>query len=127
MGNKILVVDDDKLILGTLKRLLRKEGFDVEIAQNGLEALERIKNSDFNLIITDIRMPGIDGIETLKQIRVYLSESGKTPVPEVVITGFDNHQNRDRAGELNVAGFLTKPFDLKDLLGNIEANIKRKD
>lgn len=121
----ILIVDDDKLILGTLKRLLTKEGYEVLAAQNGAEALEKIKDATPNLIITDIRMPNMDGLDTLKEIRKRLSEAGRGPVPELVITGFDNDSNRQRADELHVSGYLTKPFDLRDLLVNIEKNIRK--
>lgn len=123
MSKKILVIDDDKLILGTLKRLLTGEGYDVFIAESGSKALEKIKNDTFNLIITDIRMPGLDGIETLKEIRKYLAETNREPIPELVITGYDNDENRSRADELKVAGYLAKPFDLKELLLNIESQI----
>lgn len=125
MGNNILIIEDDKLILGTLKRLLKGEGYNVHTAQNGHEALEKIKNDDFNLIITDIRMPSMDGIETVSEIRKYLTGVGKELIPELVITGYDNKYNRQRANELNVAAYLTKPFDLKELLFNIENHIKK--
>jgi DNA-binding response OmpR family regulator len=125
MAKKILVIDDDKLILGTLKRLLRKEGFDVEVAESGLVGFEKIKESDFNLIITDIRMPNMDGIETIKKIRVYLAENNREKIPELVITGFASDKNREEADKLNIASYLTKPFDLKDLLSNIEKNIRK--
>ena len=123
MGKKILVIDDDKLVLGTLKRLLKTEGYNVATGQSGDEALERIRQSNFDLIISDIRMPGIDGLETLKEIRAYLSKEGRERIPELVITGYDNDDNRKRATESKVAGYITKPFDLKELLTNIESNI----
>ncbi|MFC1674882.1 response regulator [Candidatus Omnitrophota bacterium] len=126
MTRNILVIDDDELILGTLKRLLRGEGYGVSTAQSGQEAIEKIKNVNYNLIITDIRMPGLDGVETIKQIRKSLSELGKDHIPELVITGYDSEDNRQKTGDLKVAGFLTKPFDLKELLSNIEAHIKNE-
>lgn len=125
MAKKILVVDDDKLILGTLKRLLKREGYDVSTAQSGYEALEKVKNETFELIITDIRMPGLDGIETLKEIRKYLADTDKDYIPELVITGYDNDDNSRRANELKIAGYITKPFDLKELLSNVENHIKK--
>lgn len=127
MSKKILVIDDDKLILGTLKRLLTGEGYDIFTAESGNSALEKIKNDTFNLIITDIRMPGLDGLETLKEIRKYLAETQKQAIPELVITGYDNDENRSRADELKVAGYLAKPFDLKELLNSVEANIKKSE
>ncbi|MFA5411090.1 MAG: response regulator [Candidatus Omnitrophota bacterium] len=126
MNKKILVIDDDKLILGTLKRLLTGEGYDVFTAESGSSALEKIKNDTFNLIITDIRMPGLDGIETIKEIRKYLAEAQREAIPELVITGYDNDENRSRVDELKIAGYLSKPFDLKELLLNIENQINSK-
>ncbi len=124
MAKNILLIDDDRLILGTLKRLLRGEGYNVTVAESGYEALEKIKSGSFDLIISDIRMSSIDGIKTLKQIRKFLTELGKELIPELVITGYDNDRNRQRASELKVAGYIAKPFDLEELLSNIEKNIK---
>lgn len=124
MAKNILVIDDDKLILGTMKRLLKGEGYNVTAVASGYDGLEKIKTEDFNLIISDIRMSGMDGIETLKQIRRFLSESGRETIPELVITGYNNDENRQKINELKIAGYITKPFDLKELLYNIESNIK---
>ena len=125
MSENILIIEDDKLVLGTLKRFLRKEGYGVSTAESGQEALEKIKNEKFNLIISDIRMPGLDGIDTLKLIREYLAVSNRDLIPELLITGYANEENRKKADELRVSGYLAKPFDLKDLLWNIKNSIKK--
>lgn len=125
MEEHILIIEDDKLILGTLKRFLKKVGYEVSTAESGQEALEKVKKENFNLIISDIRMPGLDGIETLTLIRKYLTESNRELIPELVITGYANDENRRKVDELRVSGYLTKPFDVKDLLSNIKNNIKK--
>ncbi len=69
MAKNILVIDDEELITKSLLKLLSKEGYNVTVARSGTEALENIKKIDFDLIISDVRMPEMDGIETIKEIR----------------------------------------------------------
>ena len=73
---KILVIDDDKMVLLTLKRLLAKEGYRVFPAQNGTEALDLLSsaNFEFDLIISDLKMPNMNGIEVIKEIRRLISD-----------------------------------------------------
>ena len=78
MGKKILVIDDDKLVLMTLKRLLAKEGYKISTATSGTEGLRRIENEDFDLILSDIKMPGMDGVEMVKRIREMVMASRVT-------------------------------------------------
>lgn len=125
MGKKILVIDDDKLILMTLKRLLKREGYDVITALNGQTALRHMEEDGFDLIISDIKMPQMDGIETIRKIREFLAEYHKTPIPELFITGYAKEDVYQKALELHAAGYIEKPFDLKELLTNIEKNTKR--
>ena len=127
MGKNILVVDDNKLILHTLKRLLRGAGYETALAKNGIEAIEKIKKDRFDLIITDIRMPGLSGIDAIARIREFLRAENRVLVPEVVITGYDTEENLKKVEELKVAGFLNKPFDMNALLSCVERNIKKKN
>jgi len=123
MGKKILVIDDEKLVVESLKKLLKREGYDANIAKNGTEAMAQIKESDFDLIVSDIRMPDINGIEIVKKIREYLKQNGKRPIPEILITGYASKENLDEAEKLNVADYIYKPFNIKDFLEVIKRNV----
>ena len=123
MQKNILVIDDEELITKSLVKLLNKQGYSVEIAKSGIEALEKVKQFDFDLIISDVRMPEMDGIETIKQIRLYLEEAKKRCVPEVLITGYADADKYERATELEVADYLYKPFDSAEFLNIVKKTI----
>lgn len=116
MAKNILIIDDDKLIAITLRRLLTREDYNVTTALSGRKALILIQKSDFDLIISDIKMPEMDGIETVKKIREYLAQNSKRPIPEIFITAYAKEDIYQKALELNAAGYLEKPFDIKALL-----------
>ncbi len=120
----ILIVDDEVLIVRTLKRLLSKEKYKVTTALGAKEAFDLIKGNDFDLIISDIKMPEINGIEMVKWIRKYLVENGKMPVPEIFITGYAREDIYQDALALKAAAYVEKPFDMKSLLEAIKMNIK---
>lgn len=124
MAKNILIIDDEELVTQSLKLLLKKEGYNTEIAKSGKEALEKIKGADFNLIISDVRMPGLDGIETIKRIRAYLEKKGKSPVPEVLITGYADMEKYVIAKELEASDYLYKPFDNNEFLRIIKKAIR---
>jgi len=123
MKKKILVIDDEELITKSLLRLLSKEGYEVSIARNGSEAMEIIKDTTFDLIVSDVRMPELDGIETIMQIRAYLKKSNKKPAPEVLITGYADAGKYEKAMDLKVADYLYKPFDTAEFVRIIKKTI----
>jgi CheY-like chemotaxis protein len=122
---KILLVDDDKLILMTLKRLLTREGYQVTTALNGQWALRKIEDDGFDLIISDIKMPEMDGIEAVKKIRELLTQKGKKPIPEIFITAYAKEEIYQEALALNAAGYIEKPFDVKTLLQTTKDAIEK--
>lgn len=111
MAKNILIIDDEELISKSLIKLLRSQGYVASIAVGGAEALEKIKTGNFDLIICDVIMPGMDGIETIKKIRAYLEKSDKKSIPEVLITGYADAEKYENAIGLEVADYLYKPFD----------------
>jgi len=123
MAKKILVIDDEELITKSLLKLLDTEGYDVAVARNGSEALARVKESDFDLIVSDVRMPEMDGIETIRQIRAYLKTIDKKPIPEILITGYADKEKYETAMDLKVADYLYKPFDRENFLKAVKRNI----
>jgi len=123
MAKKILVVDDEELVTKSLLRLLSNEGYGTTVVKSGKEAIERVKEADFNLIVCDVRMPEMDGIETIKQIRAYLEESNKKPIPEVLITGYADIEKYQKAMDLKVADYIYKPFDTNEFLRVIKKTL----
>ncbi|MBU4346742.1 MAG: response regulator [Candidatus Omnitrophica bacterium] len=116
MAKKILVIDDEELVTESLLKLLSIEGYNATVAKSGEEAIDKVKKNDFDLIICDVRMPELDGIETIKRIRAHLENSNKKPVPEVLITGYADMEKYVSAKELEVFDYLYKPFDNKEFL-----------
>jgi two-component system nitrogen regulation response regulator NtrX len=108
---KILVIDDERSIRNTLKDILGFEGYAVEVAENGLLGLEMVKSTDFDIILCDIKMPEMDGIEVLEKIMDLK--------PETTVVMISGHGNIDTAVEAIKKGafdFIVKPLDLNRLL-----------
>jgi len=109
--SRILVIDDERSIRNTLKDILEFEKYQVELAEDGYKALELLKTNDFDVILCDIKMPGMDGIEVLQKV-----EEIKPDIPVIMISG---HGNIDTAVESIKKGafdFIEKPLDLNRLL-----------
>ncbi|MBN2119933.1 MAG: response regulator [Candidatus Omnitrophica bacterium] len=123
MSKRILLIDDEELVTKSVSMLLKTSGYETSIAQSGKEALEKIKETDFNLIICDIRIPEADGIEIIKQIRSYLNKAKKKQIPEILITGYADMEKYQEAMKLKVAEHLYKPFDNAVLLEAIKKTI----
>ncbi len=123
MKKKILLIDDEELVIKSLLRLLSVEGYEVVVAKSGVEATEKVKQADFDLIISDVRMPGLNGIETIEQIRDYLKRLNKKTIPEILITGYADIDKYEKAMDLKVVDYLYKPFDISDLLSLVKKNI----
>ncbi len=116
MEKKILLIDDDPLILKSVKRLFDKEGYDVETAEEPEEGIEKARNQDFNLIVCDIRMPGIDGIKLITQVKEYRKNNNKKDIPVILITGYSSEEAPIHAIKLGVKDYILKPFDIDKLL-----------
>lgn len=109
--SKILVIDDERSIRNTLKDILEYEKYDVDLAEDGKKGLEMVKNTEYQIILCDIKMPGMDGIEVLEKLQDMASDT-----PVVMISG---HGNIDTAVESIKKGaydFIEKPLDLNRLL-----------
>ncbi len=122
---RILVVDDDGLVRRSLEILLREAGYDPTVASGGQEALGFLVQRHFDLLITDIRMPGMDGLEVIQAVRQYCQEAKKPPIPEIVLTAYNDEQVKQSAIRLGVKEFLLKPFKIEGFLKVLERNISR--
>jgi len=112
---KILVVDDEAPIRDMIKKgLFQMGGFDVEVAKNGLEAIEKIEKDVFDLVLTDLKMPGMDGLELLKTIK------GTRPeVMVILMTAYGSIETAVEAMKMGANDYITKPIDLNELLIHI--------
>ena len=121
---RILVIDDDPLVGQSLKHLLETNGYETQVASIGLAALDLASRERFDLIVSDIRMPGMNGIETLKAIRRIRNLSGKPPLPEIVITAYEDGTVKEEVQGLEISEFILKPFEIEELLTALERNLK---
>ncbi len=121
--SKILIVDDDDQLRQTIKMVLKLRGYDAMEADNGVSALEIAKSEVPDLIISDINMPGQDGLSALKKIR---EDPVTATVPMILMTG-EMDSNMRRVMEMGADDFLTKPFAMPALLNAIEARIRKQE
>lgn len=123
MGKKILVVDDDALVLKTIRKLLEREGYAVEAVKSARDGVEKIKQQEFDLIVCDVRMPETDGIEMLEQLKEMRKKEGKTDIPIVFITGYASEEAPIKALRLGAKDYVLKPFDMDKLLESVKNNL----
>lgn len=124
MAKKILVVDDEELIIKSLSRLLEKNGYEVFIAKNGQDALIMTEEEDFDLILADIRMPGVNGVETIRSIYDNLKAKKSKNIPTIFITGYADKNIEGDAKTLNPIAYIYKPFDIEELVDKITKVLK---
>ena len=121
-SKKILVVDDEKGIRLLLSKALESEGFQVSLAKDGQECIDQLMVNRFDLVITDIRMPRLDGIETLKWMK---QEGRKEKI--IIITGTESDLDLSRADMPPVLEQLNKPFRVDSLLATVAAAVSGAD
>ena len=114
MSARILVVDDEDIVVRSCLRILADTGYTVDVARGGAEALRKIDETDYNVLLVDIMMPQINGLEVLQHVKQ------KRPDSEVIIfTGLSQTETALRAQELGAFAYLPKPFEpaeLRDLI-----------
>ena len=111
----LLLIDDDKEVGELLTTYLKKNGFNVTYCSNSKRALEWIEKKQFDIVVTDIRMPDIDGIDILKRVK---KDSFETEV--IVITGYGTTRNAISALKEGASDFILKPADLEDILFSVQ-------
>lgn len=117
---KILLVEDDKDLNKTVEIFLKSEGFDVETCFNGIEALSLLQNNLFDLVITDIMMPNLDGFGLAEKIR----ENSKQ-LPIIFMTAKDDKLSKQLGFKLEIDDYITKPFDMDELIMRTKAILRR--
>lgn len=119
--NKLLIVDDEIHILELLRYNLESNGFDVIEAQSGEQALELIKSQSLNGVILDLMLPGIDGIEVLKQIR----SSEQMDLPVIMLTAKNEEIDAVIGLEMGADDYIGKPFRTRELISRVKSVLRR--
>ncbi|WP_283679494.1 response regulator YycF [Lentilactobacillus sp. Marseille-Q4993] len=120
MAKKILVVDDEKPIVDIEKFNLEKEGYEVSVAYDGEEALEQVNDVDPDLIILDLMLPKMDGLEVAREVR----KTKDTPI--IMVTAKDSELDKVLGLELGADDYVTKPFSNRELVARVKANLRRQ-
>jgi two-component system response regulator MprA len=118
---RVLVVDDEPAVRDALRRALTLEGYDVELAQDGLEALERLDSVDgVDAVLLDVSMPRLDGLETCRRLR-----RAGNPIPVLMLTARDAVSDRVAGLDAGADDYVVKPFALEELLARLRALLRR--
>lgn len=127
---KLLVIDDERSIRNTLKEILADEGHEVDTAENGQQGLEMAQKTAYDLIYSDIKMPGMDGMELLTKIadcRLQIDDFASAECPVVMITGHGDVETAVQALKAGAYDFLLKPLDLNRILITTKNALESKD
>lgn len=122
MNKKILVVDDEQSIVTLLQYNLERSGYDVITASDGEEALELAENENPDLIVLDVMLPKVDGIDVCKQLR-----QQKMMVPILMLTAKDEEFDKVLGLELGADDYMTKPFSPREVTARVKAILRRAD
>lgn len=116
---KILLVDDEPVIIDSLTYSFQREGFDILSAADGAQALELFAEAQPDLVILDIRLPGMDGLEVCRRLRAHSS------VPIIMLTALGNELDRVVGLEVGADDYLPKPFSFRELLARVRSVLRR--
>lgn len=118
---KVLVVDDEELIRNIIVEYCHNEGYLTDEACDGLEAIEKVKNNDYDIIILDLMMPKLDGYTSYRQIKDIKN------IPTIVLSARSEEADKLLGFDLGVDDYMTKPFSSKELMARIRAILKRSN
>ena len=116
---RILVVDDEPQITRVLRTSLSSQGYDIRVANDGETALEIMKDWTPDLVITDLSMPNMDGLELCRRLRL------STKIPIIVLSVRGRGKTKVRALDAGADDYVTKPFGIEELLARVRANLRR--
>lgn len=120
---RILVIDDDENIRTALSLVLKEKGYEVDVAATGHEAISKSKASFYNVALVDLRLPDMDGIRLLTEMRETVPKMVK-----IIITGYPSLENAIEAVNRGADGYMVKPYNVDDLIRTIKENLqKQKD
>jgi DNA-binding response OmpR family regulator len=119
---RILVVDDDESIRTTLKAILKDEGYIVDLAATASEAIEMSEKTVYNVALLDIRLPDMDGVQLLKEMRETVPRTRK-----IMVTGYPSLQNAVDALNKNADAYLIKPVEIKELVRKVKEQLQEQE
>jgi len=119
---KILLVEDETVLRDALKEWLIDDGYDVETAESGEEALEMVKKEEYGVVVLDLRLPGINGLHVFEEVK-----DMKPETKGVIITAYPSRETRERAKEIGLLDYLPKPFRIEDLENIISGTLDEVD
>jgi two-component system, OmpR family, response regulator RegX3 len=119
--NRILVVDDEPAIRDAVSYALRSEGFEVEVASDGETALEAVLDAQHDVVVLDLMLPGMSGMEACRRIRA------ESAVPVIMLTARGAELDRVLGLEVGADDYVTKPFSMAELIGRIRAILRRRE
>ncbi len=114
----VLIIDDDQVVLQIFAKILRKEGYNVDTAETGQEALEKLENKTYDIALIDVRLQDMNGIDLLEQIQKTVPNMKK-----IMLTGYPSNEDRTRALELGASEYLAKPVKSQELIAAIECEL----
>ena len=120
-GARVLIVDDEKAIRDGLHKVLEGEGYQTQLSHNGYEAVEQLQATEFELVITDLKMPGMDGMEVLNAISILQPD-----VPVIFITGYSTVENAVEVMKVGAFDYLPKPFTPKQFLEKVKKALEHR-
>ena len=116
---KILIVDDEKLIRDVIKEYLSLEGFEVDEADDGYDAIDKVTNNDYEVIIMDIMMPKMDGYQAIRKIKEMKD------IPCIILSARSEEYDKLLGFDIGIDDYVTKPFSPKELVARVKALLKR--
>jgi DNA-binding NtrC family response regulator len=119
---KILVIDDEDIVRTSCSRTLAPVGFEVHLSRNGIEGLKALEQGQFDLVLTDLKMPDMDGIEVLRKIK-----EGWPAVEVIIITGYQTVDTAVKAIKLGAFDYIEKPFTPDALITAVSKALDRKN
>ena len=114
--NKILLVEDEAVLRESVRDWLTEDGYDVECVESGEKALDRLKKEEFGVIVLDLRLPGIDGLQVFEHAKEL-----KPKAKGILITAYPSQETQDKAKRLGLLDYLAKPFKVDDLEKTIKS------
>ena len=116
---RVLVVDDEPVLVDTIRYNLRREGYDVQVASDGNEAIKLAQAASPDLVVLDLMLPGLDGLEVCRQLR------RESTVPILMLTAKDDEVDKIVGLEVGADDYMTKPFSMRELLARVRAMLRR--
>lgn len=117
---RVLIVEDEEKIARFIELELKHEGYDVEIASDGRSGLDQAESGDFDLILLDIMLPGLSGLEVLRRLR------RESDVPVIMLTARDQVMDKVSGLDMGADDYITKPFQIEELLARIRSSLRKQ-